>query len=137
MFVVSETTNSPVSAAISFEDKKAALIGKIIGEDATSKVVSETIASWKFRSTQCAAPIKKDHIYFKCVDCSNQPTHCICEACFFASDHQGHCYLYFNKLTVVFDPSALLHCSHYSTDSIQWLMFVCCCYLQGWHMRLR
>ncbi|KAL4440883.1 hypothetical protein ABPG74_013864 [Tetrahymena malaccensis] len=50
-------------------------------------------------SFQCAAPIKKEELYFKCLDCSTQPTHCICESCFFAGDHENHCFLYFNKLT--------------------------------------
>ncbi|EAR84996.2 zinc finger in N-recognin (macronuclear) [Tetrahymena thermophila SB210] len=50
-------------------------------------------------SFQCAAPIKKEEVYFKCLDCSTQPTHCICESCFFAGDHENHSFLYFNKLT--------------------------------------
>lgn len=66
----------------------------------TLEETDEILKQWSLRSTQCAFPIKKDHLYFKCADCSSQPSHCICEECFFSANHTGHNFLYFNKLTV-------------------------------------
>ncbi|KAL4490360.1 hypothetical protein ABPG72_004399 [Tetrahymena utriculariae] len=90
-------TNSEISSQ--FFQKQIELYKKIYTGVEQDEIKKQINIYKQIASFQCAAPIKKEEVYFKCLDCSTQPTHCICESCFFAGDHENHSFLYFNKLT--------------------------------------
>lgn len=100
-FLMEEENNEVEVESVTnnINDRKKQLIKEMLQSE-TLDEVDHILQSWSLRSTQCAVPIKKDHLYFKCADCSTQPSHCICEDCFLSADHTDHSFLYFNKLTV-------------------------------------